>query len=176
MIITVEGCSGSGKSTVAAELSQSLGFPVFRMLDRVEDRVLEGVIPLNTYHEDAYAMDALARLRADVVCDRFMPSALAWTDDDALPRARQDALMQWWSERMAGANGVLICLMTDVKLAAGRSRHGHGHGQVAREQEAIAGWSRKATALGVPVAFIPNDSALDMTVQAALAFVRRHRR
>jgi thymidylate kinase len=174
VIVVVEGCTGSGKSTLAAEIAQNLGYKVFRMMNRQSDRNIEELVQLNTYHEDIYAMDALARLDANVVCDRFLPSGLA--HDERLSPGDRDVLMMWWAERLAGVKGLLVCVSCDPAVASARSRHDHfSPVATAREQDLIAVWCRKAQALGVKTHFARNATDVNQLFRVVLGWIRNHR-
>lgn len=132
MIIILEGLNGTGKSSCAQELSQWLEWPVYRPFRRGNsdlhwghegdaERVLRDDfrIPLNCHIEDLFTADLLGTLRANVILDRSLPSAVAYgvlhnhLDGYYKDLSASRKLVGFWQELMTQQGGdVLYVWMT----------------------------------------------------------------
>jgi thymidylate kinase len=173
MIVVIEGCSGAGKSTLATALAESLGYPVFRLMRDCEEELFAGVAPVNTWHQDIYATDALVRVGADVVWDRSLPSGLAHVYEGALSDEQRERLIKWWAHRLRDC-GLLINLIVDPLVAFARHRHGFPLEHITNEQNQIGAWCRRAYRHGLSAAPIVNDESysIDEVIETALSAVR----
>lgn len=135
-VIILEGLNGLGKTTYAKQLSEKLGLPIYRAFrdnmsehwgDRSErERMLKDSwgVPLNTHVDDLYAADIVARLRAGVIFDRSMPSAIAYglLQDNEVIRRHADDLLKFWEAQLV-SSGLRLCyvwLTGPYSLAKGR--------------------------------------------------------
>lgn len=156
MIVVIEGASGSGKSHLTEMLTEAIGWPVIRMFRRELDKKLSHLVPMLNFVEDIAATDALVQAKADVICERMLPSALASVYETQILNQDKDLLMSWWARRIADV-GCLIYVHVDPFVAERRSRHGFDAGFIEREQLGILRNCKLATGYGVPLTTIEND-------------------
>jgi len=129
MIIVLEGGIGTGKTTLGKALSKDINRPLYRSFRRDGDDHTPGsilpvsihsVFPVNTWVEDMFQMDVFRALRPDVICDRGMPSALAYNAMDldhvftCLPEGQGGEVAAVWGRMLRDAHGVVLELVCDL--------------------------------------------------------------
>lgn len=133
MIVVVEGCRGTGKTSLANVISARTGAVVLRAFRPTMDHHHNGTtdievelkalgVPANTYVEDVYIADILgtivrARPDVDVILDRSVGSAVA--HGTCPPDVRR--LVRLWQESLRRAGDVrYVWLRAPHAIAASR--------------------------------------------------------
>lgn len=112
-IYILEGVNGTGKTTLARALSESLGgAPIVRPFHNVnpdshwgqtmdeEERMLRAAgVPIQSPADDMYVADMVSKMRPDVaICDRSLVTGMAYGNWDEEPRASvKDAARIYWA-------------------------------------------------------------------------------
>lgn len=96
-LILIEGVDGTGKSTLAGQLSSAIEVPVINIFDGEDKDFLELIgVEVESYHEDIYFLDSWFRLgKPSCVLDRGILSGLAYSNDKPEEMRAWTALGYW---------------------------------------------------------------------------------
>ncbi len=130
MLIMLEGLDGTGKSTLARQLSEILEMPVVNILDGDDHKQLRAWgIPVNSYVDDIYFTDFWKRTGIDCIVDRCFISACVYGD---VPTE----VKEYWFRQLRDSQQEvsIIWLDADNETIAKRDREWEGKGELLNEQ------------------------------------------
>ena len=115
MMIAFIGPDMTGKSNIAAELSNQLDIPVFKNSGEWKTQLDSPEYFLNLLrYGGPFLMDFMRQTNVDVILDRFYPCELVYAD--AFERQTDRSAIGWMDRNFAEAGGkFIICLRKDYE-------------------------------------------------------------
>ena len=126
-MIILEGADGTGKTTLANRLKDSLDFPIIKAFQNTnEDLLKELKIPTNSYHEDFYFLEYWDQLgRPDCVLDRSIISGFIYERQYKFKAAI--ALNYWLSRLLPYKDDIyIVFLEAEVETIIERDKEWEG--------------------------------------------------
>ena len=157
MIISIEGIDGAGKSTLAARLSEELGFPVLDlnkdMLEPYEYAHGKSIYSAPCFDRDSWKVAAVAiqtldRAGANAILDRTTLSCWAY-------QQRNDANLEYLAQVIKHVKPVILMLDTDVDICLERDQdvieRGWGYDDLVYQKHRMLAASECFARAGVPI-------------------------
>ena len=115
-LILLEGLDGTGKSTLAEQLSSAKGWPVVNIFEGEDKEYLESLgIKKETYHEDIYFMDNWISLgKPSCILDRGIISGWVYSKSNTLHKVQSSEAMEYWMRRMEPFKKEIFIIFLDT--------------------------------------------------------------